>query len=119
MELIEKHINTVYTHGSMFEQGLATFLKARCLLAETCMSKDDAEVKTKKADILAILNVAKKMFKKVEAYYYVKDIVFLKAVIYHNLGYEKERNTQAMFFRQLDEQYPIKTFNNILIFIGL
>ena len=117
LEVVQKNINTIYTHGSMFEQGLATYLKARCLLAVA--KTNPMENKTQKADILPILDRSKKIFEEIEAFYHVKDVVFLKALLYHNLGYEKERNTQAMYFRQLDEQYPVKTLNDILVFISL
>jgi len=117
LELVQKYSSTIYTHGSLYEQGLATLLKARCLLAGTKTSQDDREAQ--KADIITLLNRSKKIFEDVEAFYHVKDIVFLKALLHHSLGYEKERNTQAMHFRQLDEQYPVKTLNDILVFISL
>lgn len=117
LELVQKYMSTIHTHGSLYQQGLVTLLKARCLLAGTKTTKDDRE--TQKDDILSLLNRSKKIFEDVEAFYLVKDIVFLKALLFHSLGCEKERNTQAMHFRQLDEQYPVKTSNDILIFIGL
>jgi hypothetical protein len=65
------------------------------------------------------LSRAKKLFHQIEAYHHVKDVLFLEALLYHHLGYEKDRNTRALLFKQLDEQYPLKTSNHILIFVGL
>lgn len=122
LELVRKHLNVIYTHGSLFEQGMATYLLARCLLAETGMGtkKEDAtEFKSKKTEIFPLLSRAKRIFNQVEAFHHVKEVVFLEALLYHHLGYEKERNTRSMLFKQLDELYPLKTSNNIQIFIGL
>ena len=119
LDLVRKHLNIIYTHGSLFEQGMATYLLARCLLAKVGMKKDDsAECKSKKTEIFPLLSRAKKIFNQIEAFHQVKDCVFLEALLYHHLGFEKERNTQAMIFKQLDELYPLKTSNNIHIFIG-
>ena len=120
LDLVRKHLNIIYTHGSLFEQGMATYLLARCLLAETGMKKSEpSEFKSKKTEIFPLLTRAKKIFNQIEAFHQVKDVVFLEAFLYHHLGYEKERNTRAMLFKQLDELYPLKTSNNIHIFIGL
>jgi anaphase-promoting complex subunit 5 len=112
LDLVRKHLNIIYTHGSLFEQGAATYLLARCLLAES-------GTKSKKAEIFPLLTRAKRIFNQIEAFHYVKDVVFMEALLYNHLGYEKERNTRAMLFKQLDELYPLKTSNNIQIFIGL
>lgn len=121
VELVKKHLNHIYTHGSLFEQGLSTLLLARCLLAagtgHTVAS--DNKIALEKAEILPRLSRAKKLFHQIEAYHHVKDVLFLEALLYHHLGYEKDRNTRAMLFKQLDEQYPLKTSNHILIFVGL
>lgn len=120
LDLVRKHINIIYTHGSLFEQGMALFLLARCLLAENGTKKGDpVEFKGKKAEIFPLLSRAKRIFNQIEAFHHVKDVVFLEALLYNHLGYEKERNTRAMLFKQLDELYPLRTSNNIQIFIGL
>ncbi|XP_057377041.1 anaphase-promoting complex subunit 5-like [Daphnia carinata] len=120
LDLVRKHINIIYTHGSLFEQGMSIFLLARCLLAETGTKLcDSMEFKSKKTEIFPLLTRAKKIFNQIEAFHHAKDVVFLEALLYHHLGYEKERNTRAMLFKQLDELYPLKTSNNIHIFIGL
>lgn len=122
LNLVNQHFNVIYTHGSLFEQGMATFLLARCLLAETGFGtkKEEAgEFKSKKAEIFPLLTQAKRIFNQIEAFHHVKEVVFLEALLYHHLGYEKERNTRSMLFKQLDELYPLKTSNNIHIFIGL
>ena len=118
LELVNKHMNTIYTHGSLVEQGLASFLKARCLMAETRLSKQSE--KARKTDIVPLLGRAKKIFTKVEAFYHLKDVVYFETLLYHHLGYEKERNTRAMNFRQLDDQYPAKSmFSSVMIFVSL
>ncbi|KAK4001984.1 anaphase-promoting complex subunit 5 isoform X1 [Daphnia magna] len=120
LDLVRKHINIIYTHGSLFEQGMAIFLLARCLLAETgTKTCDSMEFKSKKAEIFPLLTRAKRIFNQIEAFHHVKDVIFLEALLYNHLGYEKERNTRAMVFKQLDELYPLRTSNSIQIFIGL
>ena len=126
LQLVNKHINTVYTHGSLMEQGLASLLKAQCLLAEAKTSQLDVEANSeeanKRSQLLPLLGQAEKMFNKIEAFYHVKDVVYLETLLYHHLGYEKERNTQALKFRQLEEQYPAKSSsqtNGMMIFMSL
>lgn len=121
VELVQKHLNHIYTHGSLFEQGLSTLLLARCLLATSTgqMVSNDSRTVFENAEILPRLSRAKKLFHQIEAYHHVKDVLFLEALLYHHLGYEKDRNTRALLFKQLDEQYPLKTSNHILIFVGL
>lgn len=119
MNLVRKFQNTIYTHGSLFDQAAVTYLLARCLLAEAGTKQSDStDFKAKTGEILPILSRAKKMFTDIEAFHYVKDVVFVEALLYHRLGYEKERNTRAMRFKQLDEQYPSKSTSNVLIYIG-
>ena len=118
LKLVRKHLNTIHTHGTLFEQGMAVFLLARCLLAQLTASKSD-ESKAHKAEIFALLGRAKKTFERIEAFHLVKDVVFLETIFYDRLGYEKERNRQAMVFKQLDEQYPLVVSNSMLLFIGI
>lgn len=115
LALVRKHLNTIYTHGSLFEQGLTLFLLARCLLAEST----SFDSKAQKSDIFPLLSQAKRIFDRIEAFHLVKDVLFLEALLYDRLGYEKERNKQAMLFKQFDEQYPLVVSNNILLFIGM
>ena len=111
--LVRKHLNTICTHGSLLEQGLALFLLARSLMSEI------NNIDSNKTEIIRLFSRAKNIFDKIEAFHLVKDVVFLEAVLYDRLGLEKERNRQAMVFKQLDEQYPLQTSNGILLFIGI
>lgn len=122
LQLVNEHLNTIYTNGSLFEQGLATFLKARCLLAEATADVKGLQSQNRVADtnkVFILLNQAKKIFNQIEAFYYVKDVLYLEAALCHESKNEKERNTKSMLFRQLDEQYPVKSFLSCFVFIGL
>lgn len=121
INLVKKYQVAIYTHGSLFDQAMITYLLARCLIAEAgseMKQLDTAEFKAKTGEIFPLLSKAKKLFTDIEAFHHVKDVVFIEALLYHRLGYIKERNTRAMHFRQLDEQYPSKS-PIVLIYIGL
>jgi len=115
LDLIEKNLDIIYTHGSLLERASASFLKARCLLAQSSGSGQQPD-----RQVLPLLTRAGDMFQRIEAFYHLKDVVFFEALLHHRLGSVKERNTRAMHFRQLEEQYPAKcTPHSIMIFISL
>lgn len=122
LTLVQTNQITIYTHGSLFDQAMVTYLLARCLFAEAETAiklTDSKEFKARTGEIFQLLSRAKKMFMDIEAFHHVKAVVLIEAHLYHRLGYVKERNTRAMRFRQLDEQYPSKSSGNVLIYIGL
>ncbi|XP_077866521.1 anaphase-promoting complex subunit 5-like, partial [Saccoglossus kowalevskii] len=55
---------------------------------------------------ISVLNHIAIGFQKTEVQFKLKEVLYIQAQIYGELGYSVERNKCALMFRQLDLQYP-------------
>lgn len=56
------------------------------------------------------LDLVHKLFMKVRAYHKVRETLYFKARLYHEVGYLEERNKCALDFRQFELQHPCQAY---------
>ncbi|XP_071947351.1 anaphase-promoting complex subunit 5-like isoform X2 [Antedon mediterranea] len=105
VQLLDENVSMVLGQGSLSDRSSALFLLAKCMVASVPSTDVDAR-KAALGTSVGLLNLAADGFVKLEAEYRMKDIMYLQAQMYHELGYTSERNKCAQQFRQLDQQFP-------------
>lgn len=107
LKLIDQSLLVILSHGGSYDQGRALLLFAKCKVA--AVTGQPVEVRKKAlTEAIHILNKVKINFQKTESYNRVKDVLYLQALLYNEIGCVSERKRCALEFRQLDEQYPTK-----------
>ncbi|XP_072015679.1 anaphase-promoting complex subunit 5-like isoform X2 [Amphiura filiformis] len=106
MSLLKKIMPVILANGSVQDKSRVQLLLAKCQLACHTSKQDPEGRKTALLSAVQMLSQAAEGFHTVETEYRVKDVMYLQAHIYQELGYTSERNKCAMHFRQLDQQYP-------------
>ncbi|XP_049828082.1 anaphase-promoting complex subunit 5 isoform X1 [Schistocerca gregaria] len=113
LKLIDEALPVVVAHGGCYDQARGLLLHAKCKIASAA-SKPPSAREAILNNALQQLHKAQNGFFKIEAYSRMKDVVYLKALLYNELGYVSERKKCALQFRQLDEQYPTKVATTLL-----
>ncbi|XP_012287472.1 anaphase-promoting complex subunit 5 [Orussus abietinus] len=106
-KLVEEAIIPILSHGSLYDQGRAFVLYAKCLVATAPTTANEAR-RALLRDAIAALSKAKWRFLKVEAYGRGKSTLYLQSLFSHELDMKVERNQCAFEYRQLDAQFPTK-----------
>ncbi|PNF24685.1 hypothetical protein B7P43_G17552 [Cryptotermes secundus] len=107
LKLIDQSLLLILSHGGSYDQGRALLLFAKCKVAAVTGQPDEVRKKAL-TEAIHILNKVKISFEKTESYSRVKDVLYLEALLYNEIGCVSERKRCALEFRQLDEQYPTK-----------
>ncbi|KAB7494680.1 Anaphase-promoting complex subunit 5 [Armadillidium nasatum] len=98
---LENGLDVILAGGAIYDQGRAKLLQAKI---EVCSAvQSNSENLTKAA---TMLEEAQKFFATVKAYQREKEVVYLKARVYHSCGKMAERNHSALEFRQLEQRHP-------------
>ncbi|GLG92673.1 Anaphase-promoting complex subunit 5 [Gryllus bimaculatus] len=113
LKLVNDSLLVILSHGGYFDQGRALLLYAKCRVA-SASSQNDENRKPAILEAVQILQKARNAFLKVEAYSRMKDVLYLLALLYNELGYVAERKKCALEFRQWDEQHPTKIATTLL-----
>ncbi|XP_077292217.1 anaphase promoting complex subunit 5 ida [Arctopsyche grandis] len=112
LTIVQRVLATIMAHGGPFDQGRAMLLYVKCRIASAPKTGERRnQVLTLCTDLLE--NV-KLNFNRVEAFSRIKDVIYLQAQLYHEIGNIVERNKRALEYRQMDEQYPTKLTNSLL-----
>ncbi|KAK8401822.1 hypothetical protein O3P69_001135 [Scylla paramamosain] len=99
-------LGTVLTGGSVYDQ-------ARARLVEAKLQVTQAKGKERTGKVLEVavsLDLVHKLFMKVRAYHKVRETLYFKARLYHEVGYLEERNKCALEFRQFELQHPCQAY---------
>ncbi|XP_050699496.1 anaphase-promoting complex subunit 5-like [Eriocheir sinensis] len=99
-------LGTVLTGGSVYDQARARLVEAKLQVSEA-RSKERTGVLLKAAISLDLVH---KLFMKVRAYHKVRETLYFKARLYHEVGYLEERNKCALDFRQFELQHPCQAY---------
>eukprot|EP00057_Strongylocentrotus_purpuratus_P021042 XP_011675516.1 PREDICTED: anaphase-promoting complex subunit 5 isoform X2 [Strongylocentrotus purpuratus] len=106
--LLNSILPTILTSGSLYDRWCVQFLLARCQCHIACDgNQEPTQRKTLLLSAVQLLNQVSEGFKTLGVEYKIKDIAYLQAHIYNELGYTAERNKSALLFRDLDQQYSI------------
>ncbi|XP_033102133.1 anaphase-promoting complex subunit 5-like [Anneissia japonica] len=105
IQVLDEKIAQVLAQGSLFERSSSLFFLAKCMVASISNTNLDKR-KAALGTAVGLLNLAADGFTKLQAEYRIKDVMYLQAQMYHELGYTSERNKCAQRFRQLDQQFP-------------
>ncbi|XP_071802629.1 anaphase-promoting complex subunit 5-like [Asterias amurensis] len=110
MSLVDGIMPQVLANGTLYDQCCVKFLYAKCQVACSSSSTDAGNRKTVLLSVVQLLQDTADGYHSMEAEYRVKDVIYLQAHLYNELGYTSERNKCALKFRQLDQQYPTSVF---------
>lgn len=113
LKLTDQSLLIILSHGGAYDQGRALLLFAKCKVAAAAGQPPDVRKKAFN-EAICLLNKVKINFQKTEAYYRVKDVLYLQALLYNEIGCVAERKRCALEFRHLDEQYPTKLTTTLL-----
>ncbi|XP_072176795.1 anaphase-promoting complex subunit 5-like [Diadema setosum] len=107
--LVNAVLPTILTSGSLYDCCCVQFLLAKCQCHIAC---DNTQLEPEKRKTLLLsavqlLNNVADGFRMLGSEFKVKDVAYLQAHIYNELGYTSERNKSALLFCSLDEQYSI------------
>lgn len=102
----------ILANGHAYDRGRGLLLYAKCLVATSESSENRTIVIQESAKLL---EKVKSNFKQVRAYHRNKDVFYLQAKLYNEIGLSKERNRCAKEYRMLNEEYPSKGKYSILI----
>lgn len=116
LNILDKCLVQVLAHGCLFDRARAMLLYANCIVANSD-TKPEEERRNIIKEAAEILKKVKADFKKAEAYYRVKDVLYLLARLYNEIDMKTERNECALEFRLTDEEHPVKTDCSLLKFL--
>ncbi|XP_077987048.1 anaphase-promoting complex subunit 5-like [Glandiceps talaboti] len=105
LSLVEKSMTRVLAHGTQYDKCCVQLLLAKCQLACNPPNQPNSR-KDALMSAVRILNEVCDGLQKTEAHCKLKEVFYLQARIYNELGYQAERNKCALQFRQLDQQFP-------------
>ncbi|KAL7637812.1 UNVERIFIED_CONTAM: hypothetical protein RMT77_011424 [Armadillidium vulgare] len=99
---LENGLDVILAGGAIYDQGRAKLLQAKIEVCSAVQSYNSENL-TKAA---TMLEEAQKFFATVKAFQREKEVVYLKARVYHSCGKMAERNHSALEFRQLEQRHP-------------
>ncbi|KAJ8300146.1 hypothetical protein KUTeg_021665 [Tegillarca granosa] len=103
INLLDKYMIHILSHGSVFDKARTMYCYTKCLVGAKAGASDRISGLN---SAVSILNTVIEYFRKIEAFGRVKDAIYFQARLYHELGYMAERNKCAYQFKQLNQQYP-------------
>ncbi|CAH1158814.1 unnamed protein product [Phyllotreta striolata] len=116
LAVLDKCLVQVLAHGGRYDRARATLLYAKCLVADSArLSKENRESTILKC--ARMLEKVKEDFRKIEAFYRVKDVLFLQARLYDFVNTKSERNRCALEYRLLDEEYTTKNIHTLVKYL--
>jgi len=77
LKLTDQSLLIILSHGGAYDQGRALLLFAKCKVAAAAGQPPDVR-KTAFNEAICLLNKVKINFRKTEAYYRVKDVLYLQ-----------------------------------------
>ena len=80
LKLVEKCILEILSHGGLYDQARVLLLYVKCKIASISESSEEHR-KESILKMLPTLNKVKSNFHKVEAFYRLKDVVYLQVII--------------------------------------
>lgn len=80
LKLVEKCILDILSHGGLYDQARVLLLYVKCKIASISESSEEHR-KESILKMLPTLNKVKSNFQKVEAFYRLKDVVYLQVII--------------------------------------
>lgn len=99
-------LGVVLSGGSVYDQA-----RARLLAAKLQVSKAKGKDRIRKLLETAVsLELVSKLFSKVRAHHKVRETLYFKARLYHEVGCFEERNKCALEFRQFELQHPCQSY---------
>ncbi|KAG7160778.1 Anaphase-promoting complex subunit 5-like [Homarus americanus] len=99
-------LGVILAGGSVYDQA-----RARLVAAKLQVSKAKGKDRIGKLLETAVsLELVRKLFMKVRAYQKVRETLYFKARLYHEVGYIEERNKCALEFRQFELQQPCQSY---------
>lgn len=103
---ISAGLGVILSGGSVYDQA-----RARLVAAKLQVSKSKGKDRIRKLLETAVsLELVHKLFMKVRAYHKVRETLYFKARLYHEVGYIEERNKCALEFRQFELQHPCQSY---------
>jgi len=111
LEIMDSILPQVLTHEDLWLQSLCLLIEAKCLMAKLSdglfIGDSDNDKKDHKKqqlfDILSVLEKALGGFKKLESYDEIKEIVYLQALIFNEVGLVQERDQKAKEFHNIEK----------------
>ncbi|XP_071514298.1 anaphase-promoting complex subunit 5 [Panulirus ornatus] len=99
-------MGVILAGGSVYDQA-----RARLVAAKLQVSKAKGKDRIGKLLETAVsLELVRKLFMKVRAYHKVRETLYFRARLYHEVGYIEERNKCALEFRQFELQHPCQSY---------
>ncbi|KAF4517955.1 hypothetical protein B566_EDAN005322 [Ephemera danica] len=112
MSLLSNILLSIMSHGSVFEQGEALLLQAKCRVAmvdckvENCWSKVFPLT-------IETLNTAKAKFEKCQAVSKVREVILFQGLLYHTFGCKEDKYKVSLELRHLEEQIASRTSSHV------
>ncbi|XP_018335499.1 anaphase-promoting complex subunit 5 isoform X2 [Agrilus planipennis] len=116
LELLEGGLVHILTHGGHFDRARAVLLYVKCVVANAG-HKPEGERNKIILEAAKMLDDVRSGFEKVEAFSRVKDVLYLQARLYNEVGANSERNKCALDYRLLEEDHPVQSESYLLTFL--
>lgn len=111
LQTVQATLPVILSHGSLFEGSRARVLLAKCLVA----SKGGQRATTLKA--IEHLHKAFEDFISLRAHHRAKDVLYLKARLYHALGVYQERNRVCAELKRLEDLHATHGASHLAIML--
>ena len=113
LQTAQSTLSIILSHGSLFEASRARVLLAKCLVASSTGQRQREA--TRKA--IKHLQKAFDDFMCLRAHHRAKDVLYLKARLYHALGVYQERNHISAELKRLEDQYATTGASQLAIML--
>ncbi|XP_045463070.1 anaphase-promoting complex subunit 5 [Harmonia axyridis] len=111
---LDKCMTQIMAHGGCYDRARCWLFYIKALTAESERLTNTQERAELILERITILDEVKDLFRRVEAFTRVKDVVYLQAKLYDQLGMKEERNKHALEFRTLNEEYVSKNMETLI-----
>ncbi|KAK3875237.1 hypothetical protein Pcinc_019879 [Petrolisthes cinctipes] len=98
-------LSGVLAGGSVYDQACA-----RLLHSKLAVSQAKGKQTGKLLEVALSLDLVRQLFTKVRAFHRVRETIYIKARLYHEVGYVEERNKCALEFRQFELNHPCQAY---------
>lgn len=114
LSIMDKCLVQILAHGGCYDRGRAILLHAKCLVANAGHLEENKRYEVILKAIY-MLDKAKSNFEVVEAFFRVKDVLYLQARLFNEIDMIPDRNQCALQYRLINEEYPSKEGHTYLI----
>jgi len=111
-KLVYEIIISTISYGSNIQQGVLFLLYARCLREKSKHLNNETN-KGNLLDVLGLLDKSFSCFYQGNMLSHMKGVHYERALTYHELSYQRERNEASMQFRMLNEN--LKDIPNVML----